>query len=382
MLAAVARCSAARAVPARAAGRARHRAAGAEPADASSASGEGQISILAVWPGYVERRRRPSPDVDWVTPFEDGDRLQGQRPDLRRPSDEAFALYDRPGEYDVGLGLGRRQPAPGRRRLSSQPVNIDLIPSYAEIFEGLKDKAYNTVDGVPYGVPHGRGANLLMWRTDEVKPDADSWERDLRPGGSRTPARSASTTRRSTSPTRPSYLMATKPELSIKNPYALDDTQFQAAVDLLKEQKPNDHASTGATTPSRSTRSPTATSSSGRPGRSSPTSCRATTKPCRSRSIKPEGGCDRLVRHLDDQLEDQEPELHVHVHRLHHLARGEQPDRRVLRRGAGQLEGVRADAEKQSPDHCDIFHADDEAYWENVWYWKTPRRSASTAGRT
>jgi putative spermidine/putrescine transport system substrate-binding protein len=32
--------------------------------------------------------------------------------------------------------------------------------------------------------------------------------------------------------------MSTKPDLKITNPYALDDTQFQAAVDLLKQQKP------------------------------------------------------------------------------------------------------------------------------------------------
>src|SRR5258705_4437446 len=33
--------------------------------------------------------------------------------------------------------------------------------------------------------------------------------------------------------------MKTKPELNIKNPYALDDTQFQAALDLLKQQNAN-----------------------------------------------------------------------------------------------------------------------------------------------
>jgi putative spermidine/putrescine transport system substrate-binding protein len=32
--------------------------------------------------------------------------------------------------------------------------------------------------------------------------------------------------------------MKTKPELGITNPYALDDTQFAAAVDLLKQQQP------------------------------------------------------------------------------------------------------------------------------------------------
>ena len=33
------------------------------------------------------------------------------------------------------------------------------------------------------------------------------------------------------------YLMATNPELGITNPYALDETQFAAAVDLLKQQR-------------------------------------------------------------------------------------------------------------------------------------------------
>ncbi len=33
------------------------------------------------------------------------------------------------------------------------------------------------------------------------------------------------------------YLKATKPDLKITNPYELDDAQFQATVDLLKQQK-------------------------------------------------------------------------------------------------------------------------------------------------
>jgi putative spermidine/putrescine transport system substrate-binding protein len=35
------------------------------------------------------------------------------------------------------------------------------------------------------------------------------------------------------------FLMKTKPDLGIKNPYALDDKQLAAAVDLLKQQKAN-----------------------------------------------------------------------------------------------------------------------------------------------
>src|SRR4029078_12725145 len=35
------------------------------------------------------------------------------------------------------------------------------------------------------------------------------------------------------------YLMKSQPALGITNPYALDETQFKAAVDLLKAQKAN-----------------------------------------------------------------------------------------------------------------------------------------------
>ena len=50
--------------------------------------------------------------------------------------------------------------------------------------------------------------------------------------------------------------MATKPELGITNPYALDETQFQAAVDLLKAQRENITTYWSAAQRARSTRSP------------------------------------------------------------------------------------------------------------------------------
>ena len=56
------------------------------------------------------------------------------------------------------------------------PVNVDLVPNYKTIFSDLKNQPYNTVDGVNYGIPHGRGANLLMWNTNDVKPAPDSWD--------------------------------------------------------------------------------------------------------------------------------------------------------------------------------------------------------------
>ena len=74
-----------------------------------------------------------------------------------------------------------------------------------------------------------------MWRTDQVTPAPTTWAQMFDPAnGYKVSIYDA-----------PIYiadaavvLMKTKPELKITNPYALDDTQFAAAVDLLKQQKP------------------------------------------------------------------------------------------------------------------------------------------------
>ncbi len=49
------------------------------------------------------------------------------------------------------------------------------MPNYATISAFLKDKPWNSVDGQMYGIPHGWGANLLMYNTDVVKNAPDSW---------------------------------------------------------------------------------------------------------------------------------------------------------------------------------------------------------------
>ena len=32
-------------------------------------------------------------------------------------------------------------------------------------------------------------------------------------------------------------------------------------------------------------------------------------------------------------------------------------------------------------DHCKVFHADDDAFWKDVWYWQTPEATC-VDGRT
>ena len=84
------------------------------------------------------------------------------------------------------------------------PVNTDLIPNYADVQEGIKNQDYNSKDGQPYGVPHGRGPNLLVFRTDVLPPSTNSWDVDLGQGRPVQGQARRSTTTRSSSPTRPS----------------------------------------------------------------------------------------------------------------------------------------------------------------------------------
>ena len=186
---------------------------------------EGQLNLIN-WAGYVRE--------DWVTPSRPN-WLQGQLK-VGGSSDEMVTLM-KTGNYD---GVSASGDATLRLIAGDDvaPVNTDLIENYEPVFEGLKNQPHNTVDGVSYGVPHGRGANLLMWRTDVVTPEPDSWSVVF---DANSPHKGKITAYDSPIYIADAalYLKATQPDLGIEDPYELDDTQFQAAVDLLKQQKAN-----------------------------------------------------------------------------------------------------------------------------------------------
>jgi putative spermidine/putrescine transport system substrate-binding protein len=194
-------------------------------------AGEGQVDLIA-WAGYVENGST-DPTVDWVTPFEE---KTGCKVNVKigNTSDEMVTLM-RTGNYDGVSASGdatRRLIAAG----DVAPVNTDLISNYADVFDALKNQPHNSVDGQMYGIPHGRGANLLMWRTDKVKPAPDSWSAVFDPNS---PYKGKVTAYDSPIYIADAalYLKATQPDLGIDDVYELDDTQFNAAVDLLKQQR-------------------------------------------------------------------------------------------------------------------------------------------------
>ena len=195
--------------------------------------GEGELNLIA-WAGYVEDGST-DPNVDWVSDFESETGCQ-VNVKIGNTSDEMVTLM-KTGNYD---GVSASGDATLRLIAAGDvaPVNTDLIPNYADVYEGLKNQPHNSVDGQMYGVPHGRGANLLMYRTDEVKPAPTSWdivfdEEQMSKYKGKITAYDSPIYIADAAV----YLMHHNPELGIENPYELDDEQFQAAIDLLKTQR-------------------------------------------------------------------------------------------------------------------------------------------------
>src|SRR3712207_5363467 len=187
------------------------------------------LPIFIAWAGYVEDGST-DPEVDWVSDFEQQTGCQ-VNVKVGNTSDEMVTLM-RSGQYD---GVSASGDATLRLIAGGDvaPVNTDLIPNYKDVFDSLKNRDFNSVDGQAYGIPHGRGANLLMWRKDKIPGALNSWSAVF------DPAQTQAYKGKVTAYDNPIYiadaavwLKANRPELKIENPYALDDKQFQAAIGI------------------------------------------------------------------------------------------------------------------------------------------------------
>jgi len=324
--------------------------------------GEGKLSIIA-WAGYAEDGST-DPKVDWVTPFE---KETGCQVSVKtgNTSDEMVTLM-RTGRYD---GVSASGDATLRLIAGGDvaPVNTDLVPNYADVFPALKDQDFNSVDGQMYGVPHGRGANLLMWRDDKVSPAPTSWSAVFDDA--------AKYKGKVTAYDNPIYiadaalyLKTHKPDLKIDNVYELDDKQFNAAIDLLKAQRANvgeywsDYTKEQAaftqgdsvigTTwqvianllEADKVKIKTTLPSEGATGWSD-------TWMIAAKAANP--NC--MYKWMDWIIS---PTANAQVAEWF----GEAPS------------NSKACAETAVKDHCEIFHADDETYFGKVAYWTTPRK--------
>ena len=333
----------------------------------SVGTAEGQLNLIA-WAAYVVGGTggEKIEGYDWVTPFE---QASGCKVTVKigGTSDEMVTQM-KTGQYD-----GVSASGDATRRLIAAadvaPVNFDLIPNYKDVFSGLKGQSYNTVGGLGYGVPHGRGANLLAWRTDLVSPAPDSWGAVF---DASSPYKGKLTAYDNAIYIADAavYLKTARPELKIANPYELDDAQFKAVVDLLKTQRGliGEYWSDATKQIQSFT---TGTTVLGTTWQYQVNTMAAATPPVAVKAIKPKEGSTGWSDTWMISSKAKHPNC-MYKWMDYIISPKANADVTVYFGEAPVSAKACAEAEKQSAGHCATFHADDENYFKDVYYWNTP----------
>jgi putative spermidine/putrescine transport system substrate-binding protein len=248
------------------------------------------------------------------------------------------------------------------------PVDFSKIPNYANVFAGLKNAPYNTVNGLGYGVPHGRGANVLMWDPSVVTTKPDSWSTVF---AADSPYKGKVTAYNYAIYVADAalYLMATKPELGIKNPYALDATQLAAAKNLLLQQKTlvSKYWGTAQEEIDGFTNGDMAIGSAWQ-YQANVINGSGTKK---VEFTKPKEGATGWSDTWMISSKAKHPNC-MYAWMDYIISPKANADVTVYFGEAPVSPQACAEAEKQQAHFCDDFHAADESYFKDVWYWNTP----------
>jgi len=198
---------------------------------------EGQVDIVA-WPGYIENGATDK-NYDWVTQFE---KDSGCKVNVKTAgtSDEMVSLMTQ-GGYDLVTASGDASLRLIRGG-TVQPVDVARVTGYSTIDPRLQQAPWHYVDGKHYGVPYQWGPNVLMYNTKVFKKPPTSWavvfEPQKLPDGKASKGRVQAYDGPIYIADAALYLMATKKDLGITNPYELNEAQYTAALALLRKQHP------------------------------------------------------------------------------------------------------------------------------------------------
>jgi putative spermidine/putrescine transport system substrate-binding protein len=197
-----------------------------KPVPASVGKTEGKLNLIA-WEGYAQPQ--------WVKPFEQATGCQVSTK-YGGSSSEMVSLMANGGggQYDLVSASGDAD-----LRLiyggDVKPININLIPSWTDFHPFLQSPPFNTIGGKHYGVSLQFGPNVLLYSKPTFPSAPTSWS----------VLYSKKYAGQITVPNNPIqiadvalYLSKTQPSLGITDPYELTQAQFNAAVNLLKQQHP------------------------------------------------------------------------------------------------------------------------------------------------
>lgn len=192
----------------------------------SIGAGEGKLNIIA-WEGYAQ--------PDWVKPFEAATKCQVNAKYAGSSSEMVSLMANGGGgQYDLVSASG---DADLRLIYSGdvRPVNINLLPDWKNLQSFLQNPGFNTINGKHYGISYEFGPNVLLYNTKTFSSAPTSWSTLY----------DSKYSKQITVPNNPIqiadaalYLSKKQPSLGITDPYELTQPQFDAAVSLLKQQRP------------------------------------------------------------------------------------------------------------------------------------------------
>jgi putative spermidine/putrescine transport system substrate-binding protein len=335
------------------------------PSGALTAIGDPEDALnLIIWDGYAERGAI-DPAYDWVSGFEDETGCIVNATPMTDSANGVQLLQS--GQYDGGSFSGDatvRLMAAG----DVAPVNVDLLSNYANVFEGLKLKGHNSKDGVPYGVPHGRGPNLLMWNTDVITSAPTSWD-PIWEDGSMYQGKISIYDSSIFIADAALHLMTKDPELGITNPYQLNDAQFAAAIDLLEQQRENGALYWGLLTDQ--------VQSFGSGDVAVGTTWQYQVNLLQGESAPVEAVLpDEGSTGWSDTWMIAENAAHPNCMYLwmNHMMSAEANGQATVWFGEAPTSQAACNyAETIAEGHCEQTHATDEAYYDKIWYWTTPQ---------
>jgi putative spermidine/putrescine transport system substrate-binding protein len=317
---------------------------------------EGQVNLV-IWAGYA--------DKSWADAFTQQTGCTVNTKD-GASSDDMIDLIST-GEYD-GLSASGNASVRLMERGDVAPVDTELIPNYADVQEGIKNQFYNSRDGEPYGVPHGRGPNLLIFRTDQVPEDTDSWgviweDDQLAKYKGKISLYDDSIFIADAAV----YLKATQPDLGIEDPYQLNQEQFDAAVALLKKQA----AAAGEYWPGDVAKQVQSFKSGD--------SVVGTTWPYQVnllnadnvpiKAIKPKEGTTGWSDTWMIYSKAQNPNC---MYLWMNYIISPEAQAKVAEFFGEAPVNTKACELTENESHCADFHAEDEPWWNDVYYWTTP----------
>jgi len=329
--------------------------------------GEGELNLI-IWAGYAERGEVDAA-YDWVTPFEEETGCQVTTTNMTDSNNGVSLMQS--GEYD---GISASGDATTRLIAGDlvAPVNLELFENYGNVFDGLKGLPHNTVDGVAYGVPHGRGPNLLAWNTEVVTEAPTSWD-IIWEGGSEYAGQISIYDSSIYIADAALHLKTAQPDLGIENPYQLTQEQFDAAIALLEEQAANDPLYWGTYSDQVSSFG-AGDAVVGTTWQFQVNLLQGEEAPIEA--VLPEEGSTGWSDTWMVHSEAEHPNCMYMW--MDHMMSAEANGQATVWFGEAPTSQQACDhAETLAPGHCELTHATDEAFYDQVWYWSTPEEDCA-----